>query len=162
MTENPTSEKQGLSDYSRQLAIDTNELSMSYFSTKKDGGTELNERELAYDEINKDFVRTCLVSIFADISPEERKIFKEEPFDIARIIRLILNKLNILDEDKVIMENELSKITPEAMSSPSRLLKALNLLDHESPMYKLKKAIYNSLQEKPEAAEAYSYLNLIS
>lgn len=162
MIEDPNLEKQGLSDYSRQLAADAKELLGSCFSTVKNRGADLSERELAYDEINKDFVRTCLVSIFADMNQEERKAFKEQTLDTAKIIETALDKLNVSEEDKKIIDNELAKITPEAMSSPSRLLKALNLLDHESPMYRLKKTIYNSLQEKSEAAEAYSYLNFTS
>ncbi len=162
MEESNSEFKQGLSDYSRKLATDTQDALKSYLFTPKEDGAELSEIESAFDEINKDFIKTCLVSIFADMNPDERKAFIGQPHDIAQFIRLAMDKLNLSQDDKELMEKELKKITPEAAPLPSKLLEELNLLDDDSPLSVFKKRIYDSLQEKPEAAEAYSYLNLIS
>ena len=153
---------QGLSDHSRKLAADTKELLEKYFPAPEEGGGELTERELAYNEINKGFVRTCLVSLFSEMSPDERRAFNGQPIDIAHLIRMAADKLNFSKDDKELVESEIKKITPEGARSPVKLLTELNLLNHESPLYKLKKTIYDSLQDSSEAAEALSYLSLTS
>lgn len=154
--------RQGLSDYSRKLAVDTREALKGYLFAQKEDGAELNEFEIAFDEINKRFIMTCLVSIFADMNPDERKVFIEQLLDIARLIKMAMGKLNLSEDDKELVESELRKMTPEAARLPSKLLAELNLLDDDSPLSLLEKTIYDSLQKKPEAAEAYSYLNLTS
>lgn len=163
MTEGFNSEiKQGLSDYSRKLAADTQNMLKSYSFASNEDGAELSEIELAFEEINKDFINTCLVSILADMSLDERKAFNEQSLDIAHLVRMAMDKLNLSEGEKKIVEIELKKINPENIRLPSELLAELNLLNDDSPLSVLKKTIYDSLQDKPEVAEAYSYLNLTS
>ncbi len=152
-------QKPGLSDYSRKLSNDVKEALYGYFRAYNEDKKELDEFELACETINKRFIATCLISIFSDMSANERKAFKDQSLDIACLAKVAMDKLNLSKEDKESIEGELKKITPEIAQSSSKLLKELNLRDHDSPLYKLKKDIYDSLQEKSEAAEAYSYLN---
>lgn len=154
--------KQGLSDYSRKLAADARESLKSYLFAPKDDNAELNELEYSFEDVNKNFISICLVSILADMSPEERKMIKEQPLEVADIIRLAADKINLSEEDEKSIENALKKITPEVARLPSKLLKELGLMNDESLFSRLESALYDSLQKKPEAAEAYSYLNLIS
>ena len=152
----------GLSDYSRILIDDIKETLDNYFSAPDRSEKELSEPEIACEVINKRFIRTCLMSIFADMSPDERKEFKDQPLDIVYLIRTAMDRLNLSEDDKKAVENVLEKITPEDARLPSRMIKRLGLLNHESQLYKTEEALYKSLQEKTEAAEAYSYLNLTS
>lgn len=151
--------KQGLSDYSRKLAADARESLKSYSFAPKDDNAELNELEYSFEDINKNFINICLVSILADMSLEERETIKERPLEVVDIIRLAAGKINLSEEDKKSIENALKKITPEVARLPSKLLKELGLMNDESLFSGLESALYDLLQKKPEAAEAYSYLN---
>lgn len=154
--------REGLSDYSRKLSADTKELLNIYFQSIKTDTDELDEYEAACEAANKRFIRTCLTAVLGEMNEEERQGLKERPFNLSEIVRKAADKLDLSEEDKKIISNELEKTTPEANYLPSRMLTELRLFDHKSAMSRLEKALYEKLQENPEAAEAYSYLSFTS
>ena len=151
------SKRKELSEYGRELVNETQELLASLFPDEKDIADEEKLDDIA---INKELARTCLIAILKDMSPEERKKFKENPGDFKSILRLSVEKIQMPEEDKNSIREKINSITLENLISQSSIVDKLDLLNLDSDVYKMSEALYESFKENPEAVEAHAYMNL--
>jgi hypothetical protein len=148
--------KEELSDFSRQLINDTEDLLAQLFPAEEG----VDAAKLDDIAINKELILTCIVAILKDMNSEERKILKENPGDIKSILRLAAGKVHFSEEDKNLLKESIDSITPEDLKAQSPIIDKLDLLNLDSAACKMNEALYGSLKKNPEVVQAHAYMNL--
>lgn len=146
-----------LSEYSRELINDARDLMVSLFPDEKNIDNQITLNKIA---INKELIRTCIVAILKDMTPEEKKKFKENPGDLKSILRLSAEKAQLSEEDKNSIKEKINSITLEDIISQNSITDKLDLLNLDSDVRKMSKALYESFKGNSEAFEAHAYMNL--
>lgn len=146
-----------LSEYSRELINDARDLMVSLFPDEKNIDNQITLNKIA---INKELIRTCIVAILKDMTPEEKKKFKENPGDLKSILRLSVEKAQLSKEDKNSIKEKINSITLEDLISQSSITDKLDLLNLDSDVRRMSKLLYESFKGNSEAFEAHAYMNL--
>lgn len=148
--------REGLSDYTRQLTTEIKELMNKIFPVKKE--IESNPLEKSAEELNRILARHCLTFVLSEMSPEQRQDFKKQDLNLLKVIELALEKTQLLEEERGLLEEKLKEITPEDFELPSKIVLKLDLLNDESPVSKFENRLYELIKQKPEVIETYTYL----
>lgn len=146
-----------LSEYSRELINDARDLMVGLFPDEKNIDNQITLNKIA---INKELIRTCVVAILKDMAPEEKKKFKENPGDLKSILRLSAEKAQLSEEDKNSIKEKINSITLKDLISQSSITDKLDLLNLDSDVRRMGKALYQSFKENPEAVQSHAYMNL--